>query len=182
MNRIQKLPPDIIQQIAAGEIVERPAHMIKELLENSLDAGATVIDVEVRDGGKEYVRISDDGHGMSKEDAISSFDHHATSKLRRIEELQTLNSYGFRGEALSSIASVSDVLLKTRSADSLEGTRVQNRGGKIISVSVVAAPIGTEIVITDLFFNTPARKKFLKKTVTELNHVIQLFSAQCMSR
>jgi DNA mismatch repair protein MutL len=182
VNRIQKLSPEIIQQIAAGEIVERPAHMIKELLENSLDANATVIDVEIRDGGKEYVRIADNGHGMSKEDAVTCFEHHATSKLHAIEELQTLTSYGFRGEALSSIASVSDILLTTRTADSSEGTRIHNRGGEIISVSVVAAPVGTEIIITDLFFNTPARKKFLKKTVTELNHIVQLFSAQCLAR
>ncbi len=169
-NRIKVLDEATVNKIAAGEVVERPASAVKELVENSLDAGATVISVSVEDGGRESIGVRDDGCGMSREDAKAAFGRHATSKIASIEDLQKLASYGFRGEALSSIASVSRVTLRTREHDSREGTEVVVEGGRTLKVSSVGCPPGTEILVEDLFHYVPARKKSLKSRNVELAH------------
>lgn len=169
-NRIKVLDEATVNKIAAGEVVERPASAVKELVENSLDAGATAISVSVEDGGRESIGVRDDGCGMSREDAKAAFGRHATSKIASIEDLQKLASYGFRGEALSSIASVSRVTLRTREHDSREGTEVVVEGGRTLKVSSVGCPPGTEILVEDLFHNVPARRKSLKSRNVELAH------------
>jgi DNA mismatch repair protein MutL len=169
-NRIKVLDEATVNKIAAGEVVERPASAVKELVENSLDAGATAISVSVEDGGRESIGVRDDGCGMSREDAKAAFGRHATSKIASIEDLQKLASYGFRGEALSSIASVSRVTLRTREHGSREGTEVVVEGGRTLKVSSVGCPPGTEILVEDLFHNVPARKKSLKSRNVELAH------------
>lgn len=172
-DKIHILPDDLSNQIAAGEVVERPASVVRELVENSLDAGATRIDVELRDGGIEYLRIADNGHGMSPNDAEQAIQRHATSKISTREDLFHIASYGFRGEALPSIASVSKFELITRTEDTWEATRVLVEGGSIKLVEPWSAPVGTTITIKDLFYNTPARRKFLKKEHTERRHIVQ---------
>lgn len=174
MGRIRVLPDQVANQIAAGEVVDRPASVVKELLENALDAGATRIRVEVEAGGRKLIRVTDDGHGMNRDDALLAFERHATSKLRTADDLLSIATLGFRGEALPSIASVARVLLETREPGSAAGTRVAIAGGKILSVEDAAAPEGTSIAIQDLFFNTPARRKFLRAESTELSHVTAL--------
>ena len=167
MGRIRLLEDSLIDKIAAGEVVERPASVIKELLENAIDAGATRIDVSFEDGGRALVRVTDDGSGMSPEDAAMCVRRHATSKLRTIEELSGIATLGFRGEALPSIASVSRFTLTTRPHDATEGTRVAIVGGKIEEVGPAGGAVGTTIDVRDLFFNVPARAKFLKARGTE---------------
>ncbi|HSZ17262.1 MAG TPA: DNA mismatch repair endonuclease MutL [Terracidiphilus sp.] len=177
MGRIRVLPDQVANQIAAGEVVDRPASVVKELLENALDAGATRIRVEVEAGGRKLIRIADNGHGMSRDDALLAFERHATSKLRTANDLLSIATLGFRGEALPSIASVARVTLETafeeaRASDA--GTRLEIAGGKILHVDDAALPTGTTIAVADLFFNTPARRKFLRAESTELAHVTAL--------
>jgi DNA mismatch repair protein MutL len=174
MSKIKILQDILANKIAAGEVVERPASVVKELLENSLDAGARRIRVEAEAGGKRSIKIADDGEGMSREDAILAFERHATSKLREIEDLETIQTLGFRGEALPSIASVSRVSLRTKTASDLEGTEIEIEGGRMLKVNDLAWPGGTEIEIKDLFFNIPARRKFLKSDSTESSHIANL--------
>jgi len=174
MGRIRILSDQVANQIAAGEVVDRPASVVKELLENSLDAGATRIRVEVEAGGRKLIRIADDGHGMGRDDAMLAFERHATSKIRSSDDLLSISTLGFRGEALPSIASISRLELITRATAEPSGTRVEIAGGKVLSVDEAGAPNGTTLTIRDLFFNTPARRKFLKAESTELSHVTAL--------
>jgi len=174
MGRIRILPDQVANQIAAGEVVDRPASVVKELLENALDAGANRIRVEVEAGGRRLIRISDDGHGMTRDDALLAFERHATSKLRTADDLLSIATLGFRGEALPSIASVARVTLETATGEEATGTRLQIAGGKIHHVDDAALPRGTTLAVADLFFNTPARRKFLRAESTELAHVTAL--------
>jgi DNA mismatch repair protein MutL len=174
MGRIRILSDLVANQIAAGEVVERPASVVKELLENSIDAGSTRIRIEVEAGGRKLIRIADNGHGMVKDDALLAFERHATSKLRTSEDLLSIATLGFRGEALPSIASVSRLTLETRAAEDEAGTLVEIAGGNILRVEESGLPAGTTVTIRDLFFNTPARRKFLKSEQTELSHTAAL--------
>jgi DNA mismatch repair protein MutL len=174
MGRIRILSDLVANQIAAGEVVERPASVVKELLENSLDAGAIRIRIEVEAGGRKLIRIADNGHGMVKDDALLAFERHATSKLRTSDDLLSIATLGFRGEALPSIASVSRLQLETRVAEEPSGTLVEIAGGNILRVEDAGLPVGTTITIRDLFYNTPARRKFLKSEQTELSHIAAL--------
>lgn len=171
VGKIQVLPSDVIGRIAAGEVVERPAAVVKELLENSLDAGSAAITVEIKDGGLGLIRVSDDGEGMSRRDASLAFERHATSKLRSDEQLGAVRTMGFRGEALPSIAAVSKVRLTTVARHDEVGTQLWLTGGTITRVEDAAAIPGTTIDVSELFFNTPARRKFLKSTTTEFSHI-----------
>lgn len=172
MGKIQVLSDLLANKIAAGEVVERPASVIKELLENAIDAGSTEIVVEVEQGGLDLIKVSDNGVGMEPEDAILAFERHATSKIRTEKDLFKIRTLGFRGEALPSIASVARVEVKTRTAEANEGTLVKIEGGKLVTHGVVAAKKGTEFAVRDLFFNTPARLKYLKSIQTEVGHMI----------
>jgi DNA mismatch repair protein MutL len=174
MGRIRILSDLVANQIAAGEVVERPASVVKELLENSIDAGATRIRIEVEAGGRKLIRIADNGHGMVKDDALLAFERHATSKLRTSDDLLSIATLGFRGEALPSIASVSRLTLETRAPEETAGTLVEIAGGNILRVEEAGLPAGTTITIRDLFFNTPARRKFLRSEQTELSHIAAL--------
>jgi DNA mismatch repair protein MutL len=174
MGRIRILSDLVANQIAAGEVVERPASVVKELLENSIDAGATRIRIEVEAGGRKLIRIADNGHGMVKDDALLAFERHATSKLHTSDDLLSIATLGFRGEALPSIASVSRLTLETRVAEEPAGTLVEIAGGNILRVEDAGLPVGTTITLRDLFFNTPARRKFLKSEQTELSHIAAL--------
>jgi DNA mismatch repair protein MutL len=174
MGRIHILPDQVANQIAAGEVVDRPASVVKELLENALDAGASRIRVEVEAGGRKLIRIADDGHGMNRDDALLAFERHATSKLRTADDLLSIATLGFRGEALPSIASVARVTLETATGEETAGTRMEIAGGKILHVDDAALPRGTTIAVADLFFNVPARRKFLRAETTELAHVTAL--------
>jgi len=169
--KVQVLPQVLSHQIAAGEVIERPASVVKELVENSLDAGASRIEVSVHKGGRRLIQVSDDGCGMSETDAQLAFEHHATSKISSFEDLQQIRSLGFRGEALPSIASVSKTCLKTADQASATGTEVRYEGGELQSVREITWVRGTELVVEDLFFNVPARQKFLKTVSTELSHI-----------
>jgi len=173
MNRIRLLPEQVANQIAAGEVVERPASVVKELVENSLDAGATRIAVEIQAGGRSLVRVTDDGWGMSRDDALLSLERHATSKIRRAEDLAAIATMGFRGEALPSIASVSRFTLTTRERDNAnaEATQILMVGGKILEVKVAGSAPGTAIEVRQIFFNLPARRKFLRTEETESAHI-----------
>src|ERR1700758_3046321 len=174
MGRIRVLPDQVANQIAAGEVVDRPASVVKELLENALDAGANRIRVEVEAGGRRLIRVSDDGSGMNRDDALLAFERHATSKLRTADDLLAIATLGFRGEALPSIASVARVTMETATGEDPPGTRVEIAGGKILHVNDAALPQGTILSVADLFFNTPARRKFLRAESTELAHVTAL--------
>ena len=178
MGRIRILPDQVANQIAAGEVVDRPASVVKELLENALDAGASRIRVEVEAGGRRLIRVADDGYGMNRDDALLAFERHATSKLRTADDLLSIATLGFRGEALPSIASVARVTLETSlgtaAGEKSIGTRIEIAGGKILQVDDAALPRGTTIAVADLFFNTPARRKFLRAESTELAHVTAL--------
>src|SRR6476659_5232004 len=174
MGRIHVLSENVANQIAAGEVVERPASVVKEMLENSLDAGATRIKLSVEAGGKKLIQITDDGCGMVRDDAMLAFERHATSKIKNAEDLLSVATLGFRGEALPSIASVSRLRLETRAPEEGSGTVVEINGGKIFKVEEAGLPAGTSITIRDLFFNTPARKKFLKAESSELSHIASL--------
>jgi DNA mismatch repair protein MutL len=174
MGRIHVLSEAVANKIAAGEVVERPASVVKELLENALDAGSTRIRVQVEAGGKKLIQITDNGCGMVRDDALLAFERHATSKIKNAEDLLSVATLGFRGEALPSIASVCRMHLETRAPDEPSGTIVEINGGKIFKVEEAGLPAGTSITIRDLFFNTPARKKFLKAESTELSHIASL--------
>lgn len=174
MGRIRVLTDQVANQIAAGEVVDRPASVVKELLENALDAGATRIRIEVEGGGRKLIRIVDNGCGMVRDDALLAFERHATSKLRTSDDLLAIATLGFRGEALPSIASIARVDLETRAAEEPAGTRIEIVGGRMHRVEDAGLPPGTTIAVRDLFFNTPARRKFLKSETTELSHVTAL--------
>lgn len=174
MGRIRILTDQVANQIAAGEVVDRPASVVKELLENSIDAGATRILVEVEAGGRKLIRISDNGIGMVRDDALLAFERHATSKIRSSDDLLSIATLGFRGEALPSIASIARVQVETRARDDASGTLLDIAGGKILRVEDAGLPAGTTIAVRDLFFNTPARRKFMRAESTELSHVTAL--------
>ncbi|HIO67698.1 MAG TPA: DNA mismatch repair endonuclease MutL, partial [Flavobacteriales bacterium] len=168
---VQILSPDVANKIAAGEIVERPASVVKEIVENAIDARSTSISVDLRAGGKRLIKIWDNGIGMNREDALIAIERHATSKINNIEDLASIQTFGFRGEALPSIASVSKLELLTRTADQLEGTKITIEGGTVQSVEESGCSPGTHISVENLFHNVPARLKFLKTETTEINHI-----------
>ena len=172
MSKIRVLPEALANKIAAGEVIERPASVVKELLENALDAGALSVEIDIEAGGRRLIRVQDDGEGMIADDALLAFERHATSKLHRADDLMEIATLGFRGEALPSIASVSRLLLETRHESCQVGTSVEINGAKLAKVKEIARPRGTTITMRDLFFNVPARKKFLKSDSTELSHVV----------
>jgi DNA mismatch repair protein MutL len=174
MSVIHILPEAVANKIAAGEVVERPASVVKELVENSMDADAGHIQVSVEAGGKRLIRVVDDGCGMSHDDALLAFERHATSKIRSAEDLFEISTLGFRGEALPSVAAVSRLVLETRHASEHSGTRLEMAGGRLRDVKEVAWPVGTRLEVRDLFYNTPARRKFLKSESTELGHIASL--------
>jgi len=174
MSRIRILPEAVANKIAAGEVVERPASVVKELLENAIDAGAKTIRVEVEVGGKRMIRVIDDGHGMSHDDALLAFERHATSKLKSADDLLSIATLGFRGEALPTIAAVSRLLLETRDETEAEGTRIDFAGGKLMGVRPAGLPAGTTVSVADIFYCVPARRKFLKSDTTELGHIASL--------
>ncbi|MDX2088946.1 MAG: DNA mismatch repair endonuclease MutL [Kofleriaceae bacterium] len=178
---IAVLPPHVIDQIAAGEVIERPASVVKELVDNAIDAGARTISVESAAGGRALIRVSDDGCGMSAHDAVACLERHATSKLRAVDDLWGLTSMGFRGEALPSIASVSRMTLTTRRGGDLAATRVVVEASRVISVGEVGAPVGTTVEVADLLHNLPARLKFLKGEATEASHITELIGRVAMS-
>lgn len=171
MPKIKILSADVANKIAAGEVVERPASVVKELIENAIDAESTSIRVEIRAGGKRLIRVSDNGIGMAREDALLALERHATSKVNRVEDLESIQTFGFRGEALASIASVSQFELLTRTAEALEGTKVSVDGGVFRAVEESGCSPGTHMSINNLFYNVPARLKFLKTDTTEMNHI-----------
>ncbi|MEP7336706.1 MAG: DNA mismatch repair endonuclease MutL, partial [Acidobacteriota bacterium] len=174
MSKIRVLPDSLANKIAAGEVVERPASIVKELIENSIDAGARKIEVAIESGGRRLIRIGDDGEGMSRDDAILAFERHATSKLKTADDLESITTLGFRGEALASIASVAKVRLRTQGTDDLVGTEIEISGGRMLHVRDCAFSRGAEFDIRDLFFNVPARRKFLKSEATESYHIANL--------
>ncbi len=173
MGKIKILAENVANKIAAGEVVERPSSVVKELVENSIDADSTEIIVEIRNGGKELIRVIDNGTGMSYDDAILSISRHATSKIRTIKDLESITTFGFRGEALPSIASVSQFELITKQMDSIEGTRIRVEGGVTKDVEYIGCSKGTRVTVSNLFYNVPARRKFLKSNATELDHIIK---------
>lgn len=175
MDIIHLLPDSVANQIAAGEVVQRPASVIKELMENAVDAGASAVDVLVQDAGRTSIQVIDDGKGMSETDARMAFERHATSKIAKAEDLFTLYTMGFRGEALPSIAAVSQVRLTTRTANQDLGVQLSLEGSKLVGQEVCSCPVGANFEVSNLFFNVPARRKFLKSNQTELNNIIQEF-------
>ncbi|MCC6214412.1 MAG: DNA mismatch repair endonuclease MutL [Polyangiaceae bacterium] len=182
MPTIRILPPELASQIAAGEVVERPASAVKELIENALDAGARRVDVRIAGGGVTLLAVSDDGSGMAEEDARLAIERHATSKLRGIDDLTRMRTFGFRGEALPSIASVSRFRLLTRTGEADGGVEITIEGGRVDAARPAAAPVGTTIEVRDLFFNVPARRKFLRATGTESAHVGDVLEGAALSR
>ena len=182
MAKIQLLNDEVIGKIAAGEVVERPAAAIKELVENSLDAGASAVTVEIRDGGISYFRVTDNGSGIASGDIRMAFERHATSKITRAQDLQAIATLGFRGEAMASIAAVSRVTCTTRTRSDESGLKARNEGGQMMSIEEAACPEGTTFVVRDLFFNTPVRLKFLKKPASEAALVSDLMMRLILSR
>ncbi len=181
MNKIIQLSPHIANLIAAGEVVERPSSVVKELLENAIDAGATKITVEIKDGGMTFLRVTDNGCGMTAQDARTAFLRHATSKLRTADDLAAIATMGFRGEALAAIASVSRIDLMTRTADMLSGTSLHLEAGAVLEESEAGCPVGTTIIVRDLFFNTPARMKFMKSDAVEGGRVAAAVQLQALA-
>ena len=181
-GKIQLLTEEVIGKIAAGEVVERPSAAIKELVENSLDAGASAVTVEIRDGGISYFRVTDNGSGIAQGDIRMAFERHATSKITRAQDLHSIRTLGFRGEALASIAAVAKVTCTTRTKDDPSGIKAQNDGGQLTSIEETACPEGTTFVVRDLFYNTPVRLKFLKKPATEAGFVSDLMMRLILSR
>ena len=181
MGRVQPLPDDVINHIAAGEVVERPASVVKELIENALDAQSRSIHVTAEGGGIDLIQVDDDGMGMDADDAMHCFQRHATSKLRTLGDLESLATMGFRGEALPSIAAVSRLQMISRCAADMAGTRVVIEGGRVDRVETCGAPPGTSFRIADLFYNTPARRKFLKSPSTESGHIVQCFTSLALT-
>lgn len=182
MGKVHRLSDELANQIAAGEVVERPASVVKELIENALDAGATRITVDVEHGGSSLVRVTDDGDGMTPEDAALALERHATSKIALLEDLFKLGTFGFRGEALPSIASVSKLKLRTRPKDANEAHEIEIHGGKTVASRPAGSAIGTSIEVRDLFFNVPARRKFLKATATESAHIGEVLLGAALAR
>jgi len=184
MAKVEILDENTANQIAAGEVVERPAAAVKELVENALDAGARQILVELEEGGKYLIRVTDDGSGMSREDAVLSLQRHATSKIRTVDDLFQITTMGFRGEALPSIASVSQMTITTKVAgdDEAAGVQIRCAGGSLEEVSEVGARTGTSITVENLFYNVPARLKFLKTSSTELTHIVELMQRFALAR
>ena len=182
MAKIQVLDVQTANRIAAGEVVERPASVAKELLENALDAGATAVTLEIRDGGVSYLRVTDNGSGIAPEDCRVAFERHATSKIRSGDDLSHIGTLGFRGEALPSIASVSKVELTTRTKDAVSGVKLTIEGGRVTDVREAGCPQGTTFVVKDLFFNTPVRRKFLKRSATEAGYVADVVTELALSR
>ena len=176
------LSPELANQIAAGEVVERPASVVKELVENSLDAGATEVTVSIKEGGRSLIRVEDDGSGMEREDALRALERHATSKIRSVEDLFAIGTLGFRGEALPSIGSVSRFEIKTKPHGQLEGTQVVVRGGLVETIESVGMAAGTTMQVEELFYNTPARLKFLKTPATESRHITEMLVRMALSR
>ena len=181
-QRITILPETLTNKIAAGEVVERPASVIKELIENALDAGATDISVEIKAGGRRLIRVTDNGYGMSREDALLSLERHATSKIRIDSDLDKILTLGFRGEAIPSIASVSRFSLATREAGYPEGTEIIVEGGRVRDVRACGMVPGTVICVEQIFFNLPARLKFMKSAETETGHVADVIARMAVSR
>lgn len=179
--RIHVLSDEVANKIAAGEVVDRPASVLKELIENSVDAGATQIDIEVVAGGRQAIVVSDNGRGMIRDDAILSVERHATSKIREVEDIENVSTLGFRGEALAAISSVSRFTLLTRPADADEGTELSLSGGRMLEVREAGCPPGTSIAVRNLFHNVPARRKFLRSDQTELSHLRQVFLVCAMA-
>ena len=171
MRKIAVLDQNTIDKIAAGEVVERPSSVVKELVENAIDAGATAVTVEITDGGKKLIRITDNGSGMEEDQIPLAFLRHATSKIEKVEDLEHIASLGFRGEALSSIAAVSQVELITKTPSAISGNRYVIEGGVEHSLEELGAPEGTTFLVRNLFYNTPARSKFLKSDTTEANYI-----------
>ena len=182
MTRIHVLDDTTINKIAAGEVVERPASVVKELVENAIDAGATAIEIEIMGGGTSFIRVTDNGRGMERSDAETAILRHATSKISNVADLQTVGTLGFRGEALPTIASVSRFSLITRTADADLGTRVEILGGKTTEIEDAGCDVGTTVRVEDLFFNTPARKKFLKMDRTEAGKISDYVIMLALSR
>lgn len=181
MGKIQVLDGETINKIAAGEVVERPSSVVKELVENAIDAGATAVTVEIQDGGTSLIRITDNGSGMEKDDISMAFLRHSTSKIRSAQDLQTIHSLGFRGEALSSISAVAQVELLTKTAHAMTGYRYQINGGVEKSMEDIGCPDGTTFIVRQLFYNTPARRKFLKSNITEAGYISDLMVRLSMS-
>ena len=181
MPKIIQLSPHIANLIAAGEVVERPASVVKELLENAVDAGASKVTVEIKNGGMTYLRVTDNGCGMSAEDARTAFLRHATSKLRTAEDLAAIATMGFRGEALAAIASVSRIDLMTKTAGSISGVNLTLEAGQIVEEEEAGCPDGTTIIIRDLFYNTPARMKFMKSDPVEGGKVAAAVQMQALA-
>src|SRR6187431_179424 len=179
---VRQLSEATANQIAAGEVVERPASIVKELVENALDAGATRIEVRISAGGLDEIHIQDDGFGMDNADALLCLERHATSKLRALSDLEAIASYGFRGEALPSIAAVSKLDITTRTHASDEGITIRCEGSSVIETRPVGVAVGTGITVRDLFFNVPARRKFLRSTATESSHVAEVVTDAALAR
>ncbi|KPK77076.1 MAG: hypothetical protein AMJ89_03090 [candidate division Zixibacteria bacterium SM23_73] len=175
-NKIIILPEDLVDKIAAGEVVERPASVVKELVENSIDSGAKNVSVEIKKGGIKFIRVTDDGSGMDEKNSELAFQRHGTSKIKSVDDLYRIKTLGFRGEALPSIASVSLLDMLTRTKESLSGTRIKIEGGVIKDKKEAGAPIGTSIIVREIFYNVPARRKFLKSVLTETRHIIDLLT------
>ena len=182
MSQIHILDSETIDKIAAGEVVERPSSVVKELVENAIDAGATAITVEAKEGGIEFIRVTDNGCGMERKQLRTAFLRHATSKIENAEDLMRISSLGFRGEALSSIAAVAKVEVITKTADSVTGSRILLEGGREISFDEVGAPDGTTFLMRNLFYNTPVRRKFLKQPATEGSYIADLMEHLALSR
>jgi DNA mismatch repair protein MutL len=182
MARIQRLPATLVNQIAAGEVVERPASVVKELLENAIDAGSTRIDVEVRQGGSDLIQVVDNGCGIHPDDLPLAFASHATSKLRSAEDLFRIDTLGFRGEALASVGSIAQVTLQSRPADQPSGAAITCHGGQLSAVVPWNGSPGTRVEVRHLFFNTPARRKFLKGVATEMGHVSEVFTRLALAQ
>ena len=176
-DQIKVLPEKLANMIAAGEVVERPASVVKELVENAIDAGGERISVEIKSGGKQLIRVMDDGGGMAREDAVLAFERHATSKIAGEDDLYRIGTFGFRGEALASIASVARVDLTTNTQGEAAGTRVRIDGGSAPKVTDAGRAAGTTVAVSQLFYNVPARRKFLRTTGTETRHVVSVVSS-----
>ena len=179
---VHLLPSAVANQIAAGEVVQRPASAAKELIENAVDAGARRVRVALRGAGLEEITVADDGEGMGREDALRSLERHATSKIRDAQDLDHIQTLGFRGEALPSIAAVSRLRLRTCRAGQEMGTEIKVEGGSVLAAEDVAAPPGTELRVSDLFFNVPARRKFLKSIATEQRNVVGVVTHQATAK
>ena len=176
------LPGNIANMIAAGEVVQRPASVVKELMENSVDAGADQVSVVIADSGRTLIQVIDNGCGMTPDDAVLCFERHATSKIATAEDLQQILTFGFRGEALASIAAVSEVTLKTRTEDNETGCQVEFAASSHLSTKEVSAPKGTNVAVRNLFYNIPARRKFLKSDNVEFKHIVEEFSRVALTR